>query len=197
MRRAAMMLIPMLSLALTAGCAEDKEEEDDDESSESADDTGETTDDDTDGEEEAEEEEEEEIPDEDLGPDDSFAEQGCDQMEDAGEELILGSSSSEANTAVVVADEEGVWSLQMPESGDGWFTIEIPDWMTVMRVFTESGVEYEIIDSDPFTDIMVNGACPDQGISDQRVAFHEWGAYTVRVSEGAPETIWFAIAKEQ
>lgn len=197
MRRAAMMLIPILSLALTTGCAEDKGDEDEDEeSSDESDDTGAAADEDTD-EEEEEEEEEEEIPDEDLGADDAFAAMGCDQIDDAGDELILGSSSSEANTAVVVADEEGVWSLQMPESGDGWFTIEIPDWMTVMRVFTERGVEYEIIDSDPFTDIMVNGACPDEGISDQRVAFHEWGAYTVRVSEGAPETIWFAIAKEQ
>lgn len=200
MRRSAILLIPFLTLGLASACAEDKADEDEDEES-SEEDEDVTVDkedpDDEEGEADEEEEEEEEVPDESLSEDDEFAAMGCDQLADAGAELILGTSSSEANTAVVVADEEGVWALQMPESGDGWFTIEIPDWMTVMRVFTEEGVEYEIIDSDPFTDILVNGACPDEGISDQRVAFHEWGAYTVRVSEGAPETIWFAIAKEQ
>lgn len=196
MRRAAFLLIPLLTL--TAACVEDdKSDDEDEETSEDDEITLEDEDPDLDDEEEEDEEEEEEEVDEDLGPDDSFAAMGCDQTDDEGVPLTLGASSSEANTAVVVADDEGVWALEMPASGDGWFTVEIPDWMTVMRVFTDEGVEYEIIGSDPFTDIMVNGACPDAGISDQRVAFHEWGAYTVRITEGAPETVWFAIAKEE
>lgn len=121
---------------------------------------------------------------------------GCELMETDAETLVMGASRSEANTAVIVPDENTAWMLQMPATGDGWFTVEVPDWMTVVHFFTEEGVELEIMGGEPFSEVLRNGACPDAGISDQRWAFHEWGAYTIRVSEGAPPEVWFTLVKE-
>ena len=125
----------------------------------------------------------------------SYSEAGCDLLEVTPESLVLGASESEANTAVLVPDNETAWVLQMPESGDGWFAVEIPDWMTTVHVFTEDGVDIEVMGGEIFTDALRNGACPDAGISDQRMAFHEWGAYTVRIAEGAPAEVWFTLVK--
>ena len=127
----------------------------------------------------------------------AWSEAGCALLDVTPESLVLGSSRSEANTAVLVMEEGAAWSLEMPASGDGWMTIEVPDWMTVVHFFTEEGVELEIMGGESFSDVLRNGACPDAGISDQRWAFHEWGAYTIRVAEGAPETVWFTLVKEE
>ena len=126
----------------------------------------------------------------------SYSTAGCELMETDAETLVMGASRSEANTAVIVPDDNTAWMLQMPATGDGWFTVEVPDWMTVVHFFTEEGVELEIMGGEPFSEVLRNGACPDAGISDQRWAFHEWGAYTIRVAEGAPSEVWFTLVKE-
>lgn len=131
-----------------------------------------------------------------LSEDNLFSEAGCALMESEPVSLVMGASESEANTAVLVPDDETAWMLQMPATGDGWFTVEVPDWMTVVHFFADEGVEIEIMGGEPFSDVLRNGACPDAGISDLRWAFHEWGSYTVRVAEGAPEEVWFTLVKE-
>ena len=132
-----------------------------------------------------------------MGESDSYAAMGCDLLDSEPERLVLGISRSEANTAVIVPDDETAFLLEMPETGDGWFTVEVPDWMTVVRLFTQEGVELEIYGGEGFSEVLLNGACPDAGISDQRWAFHEWGAYNIRVAEGAPAEVWFTLVKEE
>ena len=127
----------------------------------------------------------------------AFSTAGCALMEVTPQTLAVGASPSEAGTAVIVPDNESAWLLQMPATGDGWFTVEVPDWMTVVHFFTEEGVELEIMGGESFSEVLINGACPDAGISDQRWAFHEWGSYTVRVAEGAPAEVWFTLVKEE
>ena len=134
--------------------------------------------------------------DDNLSDVNAFSQAGCDLMDAEATSLAMGASQSEAGTAVIVPDNESSWLLQMPASGDGWFTVEVPDWMTVVHFFTNEGVELEIMGGEPFSEVLVNGACPDAGISDQRWAFHEWGSYTVRVPEGAPAEVWFTLVKE-
>lgn len=131
-----------------------------------------------------------------LSVDDAFTAAGCELLETEPVSLAMGASLSEANTAVIVPDDETTWLLQMPETGDGWFTVEVPDWMTVVHFFTDEGVELEIMGGESFSEVLRNGSCPDAGISHQRWAFHDWGAYTIRVAEGAPAEVWFTLVKE-
>ena len=132
-----------------------------------------------------------------MGADDAHAAMGCDLLDTEPERLVLGISRAEANTAVIVPDDETAFLLEMPDSGDGWFTVEVPDWMTITRLFTQEGVELEVYGGEGFSEVLLNGACPDAGISDQRWAFHEWGAYNIRVAEGAPAEVWFTLVKEE
>ncbi|MGC6514458.1 MAG: hypothetical protein ACON4N_08190 [Myxococcota bacterium] len=120
----------------------------------------------------------------------------CDLREVAPITLPLGASKAEANTAVIVPDNASAWVLTMPETGDGWFTIEVPDWMTIVRLSTDQDVLLDVQGGDPFSELGVNTSCPDEGLSDQRMAFHEWGAYQVRIEEGAPSEVWFTLIKE-
>lgn len=133
----------------------------------------------------------------DMSTADAYSAAGCSLVDSETTLLVLGASEAEANTALVLPAEGAAWRLQMPPSGDGWFTVEVPDWMTVVRFFTEDGVELEIFGGEPFSGVLRNGSCPDAGISDQRWAFHDWGAYTVRVAEGAPAEVWFTVVKEE
>jgi hypothetical protein len=116
-------------------------------------------------------------------------------MEDTAEELILASSSSEAAQLTIVADGMPR-RLVMPESGDGWLMIEITDWMAYLRLFTDEGVEIEIIDGEVLTEALINGSCPDAGMTDQLWNFHSWGSYAVRVPEGSPDEVWFVAIVE-
>ena len=125
----------------------------------------------------------------------SYSETACALLEATPEPLAIGASESEANTAVLIPDGTTAWMLQMPESGDGWFVVEVPDWMSYLHIFTEEGVEVEVLGGEVFTEPLRNGACPEAGISDQLMAFHEWGAYTFRIPEGAPAEVWFTVVK--
>jgi len=133
---------------------------------------------------------------EDLGADDAYAQAACGLRGGAPEELVLAASASEAAQQTIVADSVPR-QLLMPESGDGWMVIEIPDWMAYVRVFSDDGVEYEVMgdDVEAYTECQTNGACPDEGITDQLIGFHAWGAYSVRFSEG-PESLWFVAIEE-
>jgi hypothetical protein len=131
-----------------------------------------------------------------MSSDDEYSKQACELLEgaDKAEELILAASESEAAQLTILAD--GVpRRLVMPESGDGWLVLEIPDWMAYLRLFTDEGVTYEIAFAEQATDALVNGACPDAGISDQSWAIHSWGSYPIQFHEG-PEEIWFVVIEE-
>ncbi|HCH64220.1 MAG TPA: hypothetical protein DFR83_15560, partial [Deltaproteobacteria bacterium] len=127
---------------------------------------------------------------------DEFTAAVCDLWAQEPTALAMGASQREANTAVILPDEETAWLLGMPATGDGWFTIEVPDWMTIVHLSTQQGVVIEVQGGESFSEQTANGSCPDAAITDQRWAFHEWGAYQVRVVEGAPSEVWFALVKE-
>ena len=108
--------------------------------------------------------------------------------------MTLASSESEAAQLTIVAD--GVpRTLTMPESGDGWLVLEVPDWMAYLRMFTDEGTSYDIAFVEKLTAPLVNGACPDAGIIDQTWAVHSWGSYPIQFHEG-PEEIWFLVIEE-
>ena len=126
---------------------------------------------------------------------DEYANQACALLEESKtEELILAASEKEAAQLTIVAD--GVpRRLMMPEKGDGWLVLEMPDWMAYLRIFTDEGTTFEFDLAEKRSEPILCEACPDAGITDQSWAIHSWGAYPIQFHEG-PEEIWFLVIEE-
>jgi hypothetical protein len=132
-----------------------------------------------------------------MGTDDAAAQLVCELLDqDTEERVVLATSQAEAAQALVTMDESNPMTLVMPESGDGYFVIEVPDWMSLVRLFADDDASYEILGGDQGTVRQVAASCPDDGITDQRWIFHEWGQYTIRVDESSPAEVWFTLYKE-
>jgi hypothetical protein len=131
------------------------------------------------------------------GIDDAFSQQACGLLDQATTELIAGASESEAGQAVIVPDgNTDLYEIVLPETGEGFVTVEIPDWMTTVRFFADENANYSIEDADELTGLRQCGACPNEPISDNRYAFHEWGSYTLTFDAESPRRIWFAVFSE-
>ena len=203
-----MRLLAPLSLAALVGCVAP---DDDGSVSPPADDLTDGTDDvvdsgldDDDDDEEEEEEDEDEDEEDDrpdlpMGYDDDHAQKACALVDDGGAEIIAASSMSEAGQIILLPSDDGeAFNIQLPESGPGFVTVEIGDWMTTVRFFADDLANYTIHGNDPedLTGLRANGACPEERISDNRWAFHEWGSYVIEFSEDSPREIWFVAVKE-
>lgn len=148
---------------------------------------------------EQEEEEIEEVERRDLpeGIDDAFSQQACSLLDQSQTELIAAASEGEAGQALIVPDgDTTLYEIVLPETGEGFVTVEIPDWMTTVRFFADENATYSIADADELTGLRQCGACPEEPISDNRYAFHEWGSYTMTFDAESPRRIWFAVFSE-
>ena len=199
-----MRLLAPLSLAALVGCVAPG---DDGSVSTPADDLPDSTDDlvdsglddDEDDEDDEDDNDEEDRPDLPMGYDDDPAQKACALVDDGGAEIIAASSMSEAGQVILLPSDDGeAFNIQLPESGPGFVTVEIGDWMTTVRFFADDLATYTIHGNNPedLTGLRANGACPDERISDNRWAFHEWGSYVIEFSEDSPRAIWFVAVKE-
>jgi hypothetical protein len=141
-----------------------------------------------------------ERPDLPMGFDDAFSQAACGLIGEEGEDIIAASSMGEAGQVIFLPSDAGeALYIQMPESGPGFVTVEIPDWMTTVRFFGDDLAEYTIHgdQAEDLTGLRANGACPDERITDNRWAFHEWGSYVIEFTEDSPSEIWFVALKEE
>jgi len=145
----------------------------------------------------------EEAPDLPMGYDDAQARKACELQQGSANPVIAATSAAEAAQNILVPSEAGdAWQIDMPESGNGFAVIEVPDWMVTVRFFADDLVEYTVYpyesstDPEDLTGLRNNGSCPEARMSDARWAFHEWGSYVVEVEEGRDE-VWLALVKEE
>lgn len=137
-----------------------------------------------------------ELPD---GVDDAFSQQACSLFEEEGEPMLIAGSEAEAGQALIVPSGDTlVHRLELPESGPGYLTVEVPEWMSTIRFFADEQATYSIdhVDAEELTGIRRAGACPDTEIHDNRYAFHAWGSYVLRFDEDSPREIWFVALIE-
>lgn len=131
------------------------------------------------------------------GSADRFAQKACDLLTEGGTTVIAAASVDEAGQTIILPSDDGeVLAIELPETGAGYMTIEIPDWMTTVRIFTNDLAPYDIPEGEDLTGLRKNGSCPDERISDARWAFHEWGSYLFEWDETSPRTVWFVALKE-
>ena len=111
-----------------------------------------------------------------VGEPDSISSEVCALLElEAAIPMVLASSADEAAMASVTLGDSNELLLEMPASGDGYLQVEVPDWMTTVRIFSHGDATYESL-SPKGSDRVPAGACPEDGITDHLWFFHEWGS---------------------
>ncbi len=123
---------------------------------------------------------------------DQFTAFACVEVDDAMGAIELVSSEVDAAQVILLPDEQ-VQVVQLPVSGTGYFTLEVPAWGAKMVVSTPYTTDYEIIEGDREVERRWNGTCGDQGVVQEGYVFHRWGAFTVRVTDESNERVPFTI----
>jgi hypothetical protein len=128
---------------------------------------------------------------------DTYSDAACEGYGMAEVDIQLASNEGDAASVVFVPyNDTNSALITMPDSGDGYMVIEIADWMTWMRIFTDTDVEYSFVGGDDYGRDE-NMSCPTSGMTDQLMAFHEWDFYTVKFDASSPAEFWFQADKQQ
>ena len=131
-----------------------------------------------------------------VGEPDSISSEVCALLElEAAIPMVLASSADEAAMASVTLGDSNELLLEMPASGDGYLQVEVPDWMTTVRIFSHGDATYEVFVAEEGSERVPAGSCPEDGITDHLWFFHEWGSYTIRIAEGSPADTWLTLYK--
>lgn len=137
------------------------------------------------------------MPNLDDGPNDSFAQQACQNSNTDATPIIAAESVEEAAQALLVPGPEAVFSVTIPASGTGFVTVEITDWQIIVAVFADYTTTVTILDPEGKTALINplswNSACKGNGMTDERHKYHKWGAFTFKL-EGAPGSeLWLSL----
>ena len=132
-----------------------------------------------------------------TGTGDSYSDMACESYGISEVDVQLVSNESDAASVVFVPYNNTNSALvRMPESGDGYMVIEIGDWMTWLRIFTEEEVSYTIVGGDDHGRD-TNLSCPTSGMTDHLMAFHEWDFYTIKFDASSPSEFWLRADKQE
>ena len=132
-----------------------------------------------------------------TGTGDTYADVACENYGISEVDVQLVSNESDAASVVFVPYNNTNSALvRMPESGNGYMVIEIGDWMTWLRIFTEEEVSYTIVGGDDHGRD-ANLSCPTSGMTDHLMAFHEWDFYTIKFDASSPSEFWLRADKQE
>lgn len=152
------------------------------------------------GVDETDETETDETPDEgalEMGTADAMASMACMLLEGERTPVLATAIQAEAGQVLLVPDTG--YDVTLPESGIGFATLQVPNWMAIMGENMYENYSVQVLDPQLDSEVLVplqkNGACPDVGLVERRRLFHAWGSFTVQI-EGAPgETVFVAFVK--
>ena len=85
--------------------------------------------------------------------------------------------------------------VTLPDLGEGYLTLAVGGWETTQAFFTLAGnrLEHWVPDGMVAEPLMLNGSCPDEGLSDQRIFFHHWTDVTLSYSDDGPRETWLGV----
>lgn len=133
-----------------------------------------------------------------VGPNDAIAQIGCDLLLGTQTAITAVDDQGMAGQVVVQPSETESWMVTLPTATQGFFTVEVGDWDTTQAFFAFVGNDYGVWvpDGDQQGPRMLNGACPNDGITDQRVFYDHWTPVTVRYETIGPRDAFFAVVQE-
>ena len=86
---------------------------------------------------------------------------------------------------LVLPSASEAYLVTLPDSGEGYITLQVPDWAITIGAFLDASTTLEVLDPDWVTELILplswNGACSDAGMTDQRLKYHSWGSFTVKL----------------
>jgi len=131
------------------------------------------------------------------GDTDDYASNACYVLSIGSVQVIEAATSVvNAGQAILLPTGETAFKIKLPRGQKGYVTVEVADWMTMLAFFTEYDTKYTIDQrADIRTPRLWNAYCSANEITDQRIAFHEWGPYTLEFSAEGPREAWFMIQK--
>jgi hypothetical protein len=133
----------------------------------------------------------EDRPDLPLGPADAAASKSC-TLFDAGTQVLAVSNRGDAGQVVILPSDSEAYMVTLPE-GEGFLTIEVPDWEAEIAFSAHHSTSFQVLGSDQLQPLSWNGACgDDKGITETRLIFHSWGAFTVQYGAEGPREAWFS-----
>ncbi|MEE2788962.1 MAG: hypothetical protein VX589_16620 [Myxococcota bacterium] len=130
-------------------------------------------------------------PDYPMGPNDLVARRACLLFDEPADPIDIVELERDAGQVVLAPQPQTGYRIQIPASGTGYLALEVPDWAITIATFASFQQKVTILDPDRATEVRVplswNGACPEKGVTDHRLHYHAWGAFTVKI-EGEPNT---------
>ena len=133
-----------------------------------------------------------------LGPDDDIARAGCALfLEGARDALTAATDRDDAAHVMIQPDPALGHDLNLPALGEGYLTLAVGGWETTQAFFTLTGnrIEHWVPDGMVAEPLMLNGSCPDEGLSDQRIFFHHWTDVTLSYSDDGPRETWLGVVQ--
>lgn len=142
-----------------------------------------------------------ERPDLPMGPNDSLAQAACALIDAAADEILAVAVEGDAGQVLLTPQRNRTYRVTIPDTGVGFVTLEVPDWAVTIGGFLHYEQQLTVLDPDFVTEVVVplswNGACSDSDMTDQRLHYHSWGSFTLRL-EGEPNsTLQLSLIKDE
>ncbi len=128
------------------------------------------------------------------------AAQACEAFANATPEPVIAAlTAGEAATATLVSGSDVVYLVTLPEGAAGFVSLEIPEWETTQAFFTVADIDYTVtvVDNSLVAQPrQPDAACPEAGITDQRIYFPHWTPALIEFSATGPREVALMIIRE-
>ncbi|MAD60993.1 MAG: hypothetical protein CMH49_05700 [Myxococcales bacterium] len=129
---------------------------------------------------------------------DELAGQACQLFDAEMTHLTMTSQRSEAGQVTILPSAENAYKMDLPDTGTGYLTLEVPDWSITIGIFTNDRVQVRIwgeaSDLEEERPLSLNPSC--DGMTDERIHFHAWGAYVIELIGEPNDEIQLAFIKD-
>jgi hypothetical protein len=136
------------------------------------------------------------LPELPSGPDDLYSAAGCALQDGATAPLIAVENPSDAGQVLLLPTPDNAYRIQLPESGHGYVTLEIPDWKVIIALFTGYETQITVHDpeakTEPILELSWAASCPDALITDERKKYHKWGPFMLELQGEQGAEIWLS-----
>jgi hypothetical protein len=136
------------------------------------------------------------LPELPTGPDDSYSAAACALQGGATAPLIAVENPSDAGQVLLLPTPDNAYRIQLPESGHGYVTLEIPDWQVIIALFTGYETQITVHDPEAKTEAMLElswaASCPDALLTDERMKYHKWGPFMLELQGEQGAEIWLS-----
>ena len=136
-----------------------------------------------------------------MGPADELAKAGCNLIEGPVTSVIAVADMADAGQVIVTPTPNSAYAVTLPDTGVGYITLEVPEWAIIIGGFLNYANTLEVLDPDWVTEVILalswNGACSDLGMTDQRLKYHAWGSFTVKLTGSPSEVMQLSFIKDE